>query len=97
MFDGIFEQTYSFIHRLLLPVLTDADVSKGIIDGIRGGYEFITIPWHFWYLKVVSNLFPSFLLDPVLLFIGACSGMATFKGRGVAWSLHRTTSPEKRD
>jgi hypothetical protein len=97
MFHGAFDKTHGFIHRLFLPFLSDKDVSQGIIDGIRGGYEFITVPWYFWYLKVVSNMLPSFILDPAMLFIGACSGMSTFKGRGAEWSLHRTTTSTKTD
>ena len=39
MFDGIFEKTYGFLHRLLLPVLTEKQVSAATLNGIANGLE----------------------------------------------------------
>lgn len=39
MFSGIFEQTYTWLHRLLLPILTEQQVSRATIHAIQDGYE----------------------------------------------------------
>lgn len=49
--------------------------------------QFVTVPWHVWYLRAFAYLLPSFVMDPLSLIMGACNGMTTFKGRGVEWSM----------
>ncbi len=39
MFDGIFEKTYSWLHRTLLPILTEKQVSAATIHAIEHGLE----------------------------------------------------------
>ncbi len=39
MFDGIFERTYSWLHRTLLPILTEKQVSAATIHAIEHGLE----------------------------------------------------------
>ena len=39
MFHGSFERTYSWFHRLIMPMLTDQQVSDATIYAIENGYE----------------------------------------------------------
>ena len=47
----------------------------------------MTVPWYFWYARLALYAMPTVLFDPIMRFVGACSGMSTFKGRGIDWSM----------
>ena len=39
MFDGVFETCPTLLHKYVVPVLTDAQVSAAVLDGIERGVE----------------------------------------------------------
>ncbi len=49
--------------------------------------QFITVPWHLWYIRAATYLLPSVAMDPLSMYLGACNGMSTFKGRGVEFAM----------